>query len=246
MTAHNPQLDALAPRHQRAIESAVSFITGRFGATGILVAGTIVRGEGHANSDLDFAVVHDKPWRQRIQRFENGVPVEIFVNPVSGFERSFERECASGAPAMLGILSSGVPLRDDLGSLTPLIAKAKHLMQAGPTLTPESLTALRYAIASQFEDAIDLRHLDPARSRAFIAEAVTKAARFKILQSGRWLPREKVLFATIDLLFPDLGDAIRALFAAPADRWAELAAPIVQSVIGTTRFFAWESEPQDA
>lgn len=246
MTAHNRQLDTLAPRYRRAIESTVAFITERYGATGILVAGTIVRGEGHANSDLDFAVVHDKPWRQRIQRFENGVPVEIFVNPVTGFERSFERERATGTPAMLGILSSGVPLRDDLGTLAPLIAKAKRLIQAGPELTNETLTALRYSIASQFEDAIDLRHLDPARSCAFIAESVTKAARYKFLQSGRWLPREKTLFATTDLLFPDLGDAIRALFAAPSDRWANLAAPIVQSIIGTTRFFAWESKPQDA
>lgn len=246
MTEIENRLETFAPRHRLAIESALSFITTRFEASGVLVAGTIIRGEGHANSDLDFAVVHEHPWRQRVQRIVHGVPVEIFINPVSGFERSFQREIVSGAPAMLGILSSGIPLQDDQGLLGPLIAEAKRLFASGPSISDQALTALRYNTVSKFEDAVDLAIDDPDRSHAFVVEALLLAARLRFLQDGRWQPREKDLFTHLAAIDPPLGEALRQVFDAPRLGWIELATPIIRQIAGSDRFFEWESAPEQA
>ena len=73
------------PRHKHALRDAVSFVLGSFKAVGIIASGTIVRGNPDATSDIDLWVIHLEPNRQRIQKFFNSVPVEIFVNPRGQF-----------------------------------------------------------------------------------------------------------------------------------------------------------------
>jgi len=244
MLDQNERLSALSPIHREALKRAVDFIAERFQPTGILVAGTIIRGEGHANSDLDFAVIHDKPWRQRVQRFENGIPVEIFVNPLFQWEKTFASEVRSGQPSMLGICSTGIAVYDRGTDLAELVTKAQQRYTDGPRVSTEHLTGLRYALVTQFEDAADIENADLERSNAYVINSLQQAARLFILQSGQWLPREKRLFDRLADLDPRLGSQLRAVFAAPRTAWVELAAPIVERVAGTTRFFGWESEPQ--
>src|SRR5680860_986680 len=83
---------SLAEPNATALEMAIAFIHERYAPRGIIVSGTIVRGTPHASSDLDFMVIHDATWRRRSQRFFNGVPAEMFVNPEFQMRRTIERE----------------------------------------------------------------------------------------------------------------------------------------------------------
>jgi hypothetical protein len=241
---HDERFAELSPDHRVALARAIEFIVDRYEPRGILVAGTIIRGEGHTNSDLDVAVIHDQPWRQRVQRFENDVPVEIFVNPRFQWEKTFAAEARSGQPSMLGIVSTGIPVYATDSTLAELISHAHRLYAAGPQLTAEQLTNLRYALVTQFEDAVDIETEDLDRSNAYIINSLLQTARLSLLQSGEWLPREKQLFDRLDTREPELGKDLRAIFAAPRTSWVGLAGPLIERVAGTARFFAWESTPQ--
>jgi hypothetical protein len=244
MPLSDERISALSPRHKLAIAAAATYIKETFDPSGILVAGTIVRGEGHVNSDLDFAVVHDKPWRQRVQRFEEGVPIEIFVNPLEEWRRAFEREVRSGHPPMLGVFATGVTILDRDSLVSTLSTDAQALLEQGPNLSEEHLTALQYSLVAHFEDAVDIEQIDLDRSNAFVVNSLIQAAKLYFLQSGRWLPREKLLLSSLESLNPDLGRSLRAVFDAPRSRWVRMTTPIVEQIAGTARFFAWDSEPQ--
>lgn len=93
-----PPLDE--PNHTALIE-AVAYARSRFEPIGIIAAGTIVRGNPSPANDLDIFVVHRAPWRQRIQKFFNGVPTELFVNPPEQVERYLESEAGKAFPRRL-------------------------------------------------------------------------------------------------------------------------------------------------
>ena len=71
----------LPEKYGKALREAVRFILNRFDVSGIVAAGTIIEGNPDLSSDLDVYVIHRKLFRQRIQKFFNDVPAEIFVNP---------------------------------------------------------------------------------------------------------------------------------------------------------------------
>lgn len=54
------------------------------------------RGKPDASSDIDLYVINRKPFRQRLQRFFDGVPAEIFVNPEFKIPRYFAQEQRDG------------------------------------------------------------------------------------------------------------------------------------------------------
>ncbi len=74
---------ALAEPYALALQQALAFCHERTDPFGIVASGSIVRGTGDANSDLDIYVLHAHPWRQRVQRCFNGVPCEIFINALT-------------------------------------------------------------------------------------------------------------------------------------------------------------------
>src|SRR5678816_3468483 len=86
------------PPFDRAIAELEVYVRATYAPIGIVVAGSIVRGEAGPNSDLDVFVVHDQPWRRREQRWVEGVPVELFVNPPQQVRRYFVNGHADGCP----------------------------------------------------------------------------------------------------------------------------------------------------
>src|SRR5215471_12837983 len=88
----------LPAKYDRALREAVAFVLNSFKPVGIIATGTIVRGNPDAASDIDLWVVHLEPMRQRIQRFFNNVPSEIFLNPPWTIHDYFVQDQASARP----------------------------------------------------------------------------------------------------------------------------------------------------
>jgi len=229
-----------------ALGLAVEFLHERYLPIGIVVSGTIVRGSAQASSDLDVVVIHEAAWRQRCQRFFNGVPAEMFVNPAFQIRRQMARDTVEARPVMAHMLATGVLLEDATGVALTLQAEARASLEAGPAMPPEALLVRRYGIATGFEDAVDIAAVDPDRAGAMVTEALTDAVRLHFLQQGRWLPRPKALLADLDELDPDLGAQVRsALRATSLEERLALAKPVIRQIVGSAGFFEWESEPQD-
>ncbi|MBN2392997.1 MAG: hypothetical protein JXR84_19865, partial [Anaerolineae bacterium] len=88
MVAYNESLFAqcrwpdLPAPYAEALREAVQFILERCPDTqGIVVSGTILRGNPAPSSALDIYVIRRELRRQRVQKFFDGVPAEIFINP---------------------------------------------------------------------------------------------------------------------------------------------------------------------
>ncbi len=61
---------AMEPRHQKALDAVVASMHAEFGddLAGLLLTGSVVRGEADERSDIDVYVLVDRPWRQRRTR----------------------------------------------------------------------------------------------------------------------------------------------------------------------------------
>src|ERR1043166_5447369 len=97
----------LAEPHARALRRAVEFVLAETVPFGIIATGTIIRGEAHPASDIDLYVLHDAPYRRRVQRFFNGVPTEIFINLPHLVRSYFRSDHLSGRRPTPHMLSSG-------------------------------------------------------------------------------------------------------------------------------------------
>jgi hypothetical protein len=236
---------SLSERHATALDQAVDFLAARYAPTAIVASGSIVRGTGHATSDLDIVAIHEADWRQRVQRVFNGVACEMFVNPAFQIRRQMEKDAQAGRPVMAHMLATGFIVHDPDGIAAALQQEAIASLDAGPRVAPADLNIRLYGIATQFEDAGDLVNVDPDRSRTLLGEALVGAVKWWSLANGRWLPRDKELFEDLDRREPELGAAVRAVIREPdLDRQLQLAEAPIRSLIGVTGFYEWESTPE--
>ena len=126
---------ALSTAQRAALHEAMIYVQQRYDPLGIIAGGSIIRGNGGPTSDFDIYVIHDKPYRQRIQKRFSGVPAEIFVNNAASVRSYFPSECKAGRPITAHILATGVPLlkRDEV--VDQLIGEAHEWLKKRPDLT---------------------------------------------------------------------------------------------------------------
>lgn len=238
-------LPDLSPPHTKALEEAIEAINERFDPEAIVVSGTIVRGNPQPSSDFDIVVIHDQPWRQRVQCFFNGVPAELFVNPAYQIRHAFEAEARDARPVLAHMLATGVIVLDRTGIAGELTAQATASLARGPHMDPAWLELRRYGIATAFEDAVDLELIDQSRSRTLALQALTDAIDWWFPAHGLWRPRPKSLLTNFEQHCPDLGATARqAISSSDLSQCLEHTATVLTGIIGATGFFPWESTPE--
>jgi predicted nucleotidyltransferase len=238
--------DLPAP-YATALREAVRFILGRYpDVLGIIASGTIVRGTPSPTSDLDIYVLRRRMRRQRVQRFFNGVPAEIFVNPPAQVEVYFERELTDARMITAHMLATGFVVLSRDPVVDELREHAARLLASSPNLNAQRLTSARYMAALRYEDAMDIVDTRPETASMLLGQAVYDMVHYAFLKRHRFLPRDKDLLDALDALDPELGTWTRAFFST-GDREARrtLATKIADRTIETRGFFTWASEPED-
>lgn len=124
-------------------------------AAAVFAAGSIVRGEGTAFSDLDLVIVHgrlDRAYRESF-RYDR-VPVEAFVHDPETLEYFFQEvDRPSGVPALAHMVFEGIeiPGANDLSRI--LKDRAASFIAAGPpALDAEGERRLRYVVTDLLDD----------------------------------------------------------------------------------------------
>lgn len=184
----------------------------------ILAAGSLIRGEGTASSDLDLVVLHsrlDHAWRESF-RFA-GFPVEAFVHDPGTLEYFFtELDRVSGVPALPRMVLEGVEVPGPHPLSGAAKARAEAILAAGPPALDAAHEArLRYAVSDLLDDARAPRSADELT--AIGTCLFEQLADYHLRRLGRWSARGKgiprALHAVDATLAVRYADAFTRLFA---------------------------------
>ncbi|MFN8440038.1 MAG: nucleotidyltransferase domain-containing protein [Caldilineaceae bacterium] len=240
--ANEMQLPNLAEPYQQGLRLAIDYILERYSPLGLIVGGSIIRGNPGPTSDFDIYVIHNQPFRQRLQIRFNGTPAEIFVNSPAAVRRYFEDEWKAGRPITAHILTTGVVALNQDPLVDQLIHEAQEWLAKCPALSDAELLWKRYLIVDGLDNARDLIDNDSANAAFFLHDAVQAMLNYYFLAANQNLPRYKEIVATLEKTHPDLGGLVRSYYGAsePKQQLA-LAEQIALLTIGTTEFFEWES-----
>jgi hypothetical protein len=232
----------LEPPYDQALRDAVTFILQRFDVLGIIASGSIIRGEPHAGSDLDIYVVHARQQRQRIQKFFQGVPAEIFVNPVSAIEGYFENEAKDGRPCTAHMFVTGFVVLDRDPIVQSLQGKAQAFLNRSSDPSTAQLTRLRYGAADRYENACDIASTSSATANMILNLAIFEMLQYAFWKANRYLPRDKDLLEATKDLDPILAGLAQDFYTtAEIEKRLELAPQIADRTIEARGFFEWES-----
>jgi predicted nucleotidyltransferase len=241
----NCDFPTLPTNYDVALRAAVSFVLASFKPVGIIASGTILRGNPDASSDIDLWVVHLEPMRQRLQKFFNAVPVEIFVNPPWTIQTYFAHDQSNARPISAHIMATGHVIVATDPIVAELRQKAEWLLTQPPDLNEEFITRAKYEAATHFEDSVDIAFRNPLGASMMLSQSLVEMMRFAFLQSRRFIPRDKDLLEEFGILHRELSEKVRAFFqTSDCQERVTLATELADGILGTRGFFEWTSVPE--
>ena len=171
----------------------------------IFLAGSIVRGEGTPDSDLDLVVIFDKlPHAYRESFYFQDFPVEVFAHDPETLNYFFyEVDRPSGIPSLAQMVLEGIEVPGP-GELSHSLKQlAASVMELGPPpLSQEDVCKSRYAVTSLVDD---IRH---PRSREELIAAGTELyqtlADYYFRAHNLWSARGKAIPRILQHTSPDL------------------------------------------
>ncbi|TAA12405.1 hypothetical protein EA658_10180 [Pseudoxanthomonas winnipegensis] len=234
--------ETLQPRHRQALVELLAWVPQIVAPAGVVVSGSIVRGNPGPSSDLDVVILHDGAWRRRVQRRFNGVPAELFFNSHAWLLHAIHSEADAGRPVMAHMLATGVLLADPRGAMADLQRLASERLQRGPGPDEQALTRKRYAAATLVEDALDFIAepdvADAAQARALAVEALVA---YHSLQQGQFLPRLKERVALLSQADPALAALLRQALTGSGEQASDALRAAADRILGVSGFFEWDS-----
>jgi hypothetical protein len=168
------------------------------GANVVLAAGSLVRGDGTAYSDLDLVVVYASLPAAYRESFQFGpYPVEAFVHDPETLEFFFTQvDRPSGIPALPHMVVEGVELPAPTSLSRQLKARAADLLALGPPpLTDEEERGMRYAVTDVLDDLRGARTF--AEAAAAGAQLFETSANYYFRSRGHWSARGKAIPAQL-------------------------------------------------
>ena len=179
------------------------------------LAGSFVRGEGTAGSDLDLVVVFERLPAAYRESFRFGRwPVESFVHDPATLEYFFtEADAARGVPSLATMVSEGI----EVPAATALSRSLKDLAAANlaagpPAWSRDELDRSRYTITMLADDLLDPR--SPAESTATGVALYDAVATHFFRSRGLWSAGSKAIPKTLAKADPAFADAFVGSFDA--------------------------------
>jgi predicted nucleotidyltransferase len=176
-------------------------------------AGSIVRGEGTATSDLDLVLVFgkvDQAWRESFV-FERW-PVEAFVHDPATLDYFFrEVDAKSGIPSLPQMVLEGLVVWGTTAEANKYSAAAKQIMESGPQpLAPEEIRDRIYGIGDLANDLAAPKSREEAI--AIGAQLYGALGDFALRSKGLWSGEGKQLVRALERQAPQLKSEFTAAF----------------------------------
>src|SRR5262249_51050927 len=171
----------------------------------VLLAGSLLRGEGTPYSDLDLVVIFDQLPRAWRESFDfQGYPVEAFIHdPETLNYFLFESVRSSTSPAMARMVLEGVEVPGTTEISQSLKRIAADLLASGPPdLNDEDERYLRYTITNLIDDIRQPRSREELVASG--ADLYGELANYYFRTSGLWPAMNKSIPRAISKADPDL------------------------------------------
>ncbi len=151
------------------------------------LAGSIIRGEGKENSDIDIVVMYgddfDDPHRHSV--YYRDWIIEFFVHNEKAQDFLFACDVKEGVSPILHMVGYGKVLGPDVDYAINRQAYARVLWEKGPEpLSPEKIDRIRYGISSRIDDLRDDRRI--LERFGIISELYQDIILFYFRAKGKW------------------------------------------------------------
>lgn len=179
------------------------------------LAGSVVRGEATATSDLDLVVMYAHLGQaRRVTFWDQGWPIEAFMHD-PGTLRYFMEEVdrPRGVPSLPAMVTEGIPVPEQSDLSDRLKRMAADILKAGPPpLDSAELESRRYGLTDMTDDLVQPR--SPAEARATGAGLYGVMADFILRARGEWSATGKSIPGRLRAVDPQLADRFDSAFAA--------------------------------
>jgi hypothetical protein len=229
-----------------ALKEGTKWIIEHFNPLGLIVSGTIIRGNPDISSDFDIFVIHDNNFRQRIQKIFNSVPFEFFINPPSSILKNIKDEYKTRMQCTSHMLATGYVLFNKSDIINDLITNAKTYLNKQPEFNEKQAELLRYKAAVLLEDAIDIKDKDVGMANVFISDSVQAILDWYYYKEYLFVPRKKDLIANTERIAFEIGSCSRKVMeSVQIEEKINYLKRLADLTIKSYGFFEWESEREE-
>ncbi|MCK2157203.1 nucleotidyltransferase domain-containing protein [Exiguobacterium sp. 17-1] len=178
-----------------------------------LLAGSFVRGQATATSDLDLILFRESIKASYRESFTfDDYPVEAFIHSSTTIRTFFRQDRERGRPSMQRMVAEGLVLRDhDL--LKPLKEQAEsELLTGPPVLSPAETDRARYFLTDLLDDFIGVT--ERSEGLGIATRLLEQATDFRLRTSGHWTGQGKWLIRSLEAIEPvEAGQLVEAFEA---------------------------------
>ncbi len=185
----------------------------------IFLAGSVIREEHTASSDLDMVVVTEQdpaaPYRQ--SRMIGGWPVELFVHTSVSLEQFFKSDLQRRQPSLLQMCLEGLIVWQTDDQAIAIKDRAQALLKAGPEpLSEQEILVQRYHISDLLADLEGSTRIE--ENLFIIPELVNNSLNFYLALQQSWSGKGKWLWRALQRSHPEQSEHLKlALEAAYQD-----------------------------
>lgn len=232
--------------HKTALDEAKAWIEQNYKPIGIIASGSIIRGNPNAKSDFDIYVIHDEKFRQRIQKYFNTVPCEIFINSIEHTRSSFIKEQMENRPVTAHMLATGLVIKgEESNNVKSVLDEAKAYQNKPKDFNEHDLTLFKYGISNWLEDANDIAADDKVTCHYILGKVTDKIIDYWFFKNQRPLPRIKERFNIIKTEDGEFYGSICSVYneRSVKEKLKSLNV-LVEKELGVKGFFEWQTEKQ--
>ncbi|QUH20174.1 nucleotidyltransferase domain-containing protein [Alkaliphilus sp. B6464] len=127
----------------------------------LILAGSIIRGEGTMTSDLDIVVIYEKiDCAFRESFIYEGIMVEVFAHDLSTAKYFMHTvDFNNGAPIIATMITEGIVIPKKIGLSDELKRIAEEFISKGPNeANINKINSMRYSITNLIDDLIDSKN----------------------------------------------------------------------------------------
>lgn len=193
------------PLHSPISAAKDLFETRYQGADVVLVAGSVVRGEASAHSDLDLVVIFPSVRAAYRESFTHmGWPVEAFIHDLETLRYFFYRiDQPQGSSTLCEMVKEGLEVPGPCAATVEAKKLANEVLQQGPpALTFEEIEDRRYHISELVDDLRDPRTRHELNAAA--ARVYGELADFYCRSRGGWTGAGKGILKRMRSIDPSM------------------------------------------